>query len=108
VWGTWCAECRAEHATLLQIRKEGKVLMVGLNYKDEDPAARDWLMQLGNPYEVIVADHEGRAAIDWGVYGAPETFLVNPSGTIVHKVVGQVTAESWRTQFLPLIEGAAK
>lgn len=108
VWGTWCAECRAEHATLLRIRQEGKVRLVGLNYKDEDAAARDWLMQLGNPYEVIAADHEGRAAIDWGVYGAPETFLVNPAGTIVHKVVGQVTAENWRTQFLPLIEGAAK
>ena len=108
VWGTWCAECRAEHATLLQIRQEGKVLMVGLNYKDEDSAARDWLTKLGNPYEIIAADHEGRAAIDWGVYGAPETFLVNPAGTIVHKVVGQVTAENWRTQFLPLIEGAAK
>ena len=108
VWGTWCAECRAEHATLLQIRQEGKVLMVGLNYKDEDSAARDWLTKLGNPYEVIAADHEGRAAIDWGVYGAPETFLVNPAGTHVHKVVGQVTAENWRTQFLPLIEGSAK
>jgi cytochrome c biogenesis protein CcmG, thiol:disulfide interchange protein DsbE len=108
VWGTWCAECRAEHATLLQIRQEGKVLMVGLNYKDEDAAARAWLTQLGNPYEVIAADHEGRAAIDWGVYGAPETFLVNPAGTIVHKVVGQVTPENWRTQFLPLIEGTAK
>jgi cytochrome c biogenesis protein CcmG, thiol:disulfide interchange protein DsbE len=108
VWGTWCAECRAEHAMLLQIRQQGKVLMVGLNYKDEDAAARDWLTQLGNPYAVIAADHEGRAAIDWGVYGAPETFLINPAGTIVHKVVGQVTAENWRTQFLPLIEGAAK
>jgi cytochrome c biogenesis protein CcmG/thiol:disulfide interchange protein DsbE len=108
VWGTWCGECRAEHATLLQIRKEGKVTMVGLNYKDEDAAARDWLTQLGNPYEVVAADHEGRAAIDWGVYGAPETFLVNPAGTIVHKVVGQVTAENWRAQFLPLIEGTAK
>lgn len=108
VWGTWCAECRAEHQTLLQIRQAGKVRMVGLNYKDEDAAARDWLTQLGNPYDVIAVDHEGRAAIDWGVYGAPETFLVNPAGTIVHKVVGQVTAENWRSQFLPLIEGGAK
>ena len=64
--------------------------------------------QLGNPYEVVAVDHEGRAAIDWGVYGAPETFLVNPAGIIVHKVVGQVTAENWRAQFLPLIEGSAK
>jgi cytochrome c biogenesis protein CcmG, thiol:disulfide interchange protein DsbE len=108
VWGTWCAECRAEHQALLQIRQEGKVLMVGMNYKDEDAAARDWLMQLGNPYDVIAVDREGRAAIDWGVYGAPETFLVDPAGTIVHKLVGAVTPEVWRTQFLPLINAVAK
>jgi cytochrome c biogenesis protein CcmG, thiol:disulfide interchange protein DsbE len=108
VWGTWCAECRAEHQALLQIRQEGKVLMVGMNYKDEDAAARDWLMQLGNPYDVIAVDREGRAAIDWGVYGAPETFLVDPAGTIVHKLVGVVTPEVWRTQFLPLINAVAK
>lgn len=107
VWGTWCAECRAEHQTLLQIRQEGKVLMVGLNYKDEDVAARDWLMQLGNPYDVVAVDHEGRAAIDWGVYGAPETFLVDPQGMIVHKLVGALTPDAWRTGFLPLIDQPA-
>jgi cytochrome c biogenesis protein CcmG, thiol:disulfide interchange protein DsbE len=104
VWGTWCAECRAEHETLLQIRQEGKVLMVGLNYKDEDGAARDWVAQLGNPYDVIAVDHEGRAAIDWGVYGAPETFLIDPKGVIVHKYIAALTPEIWRTQFLPLID----
>jgi cytochrome c biogenesis protein CcmG, thiol:disulfide interchange protein DsbE len=104
VWGTWCGECRAEHQTLMQIRQEGKVRMVGLNYKDEDAAARDWLAQLGNPYEVIAVDHEGRAAIDWGVYGAPETFLVDPQGVIVHKLFGAVTPENWRAQFLPLVD----
>jgi len=108
VWGTWCAECRAEHETLLQIRQEGKVLMVGLNYKDEDGAARDWLAQLGNPYDLIVVDHEGRAAIDWGVYGAPETFLIDPSGTIVHKYISAMTPDIWRAQFLPLIDKGAK
>jgi cytochrome c biogenesis protein CcmG, thiol:disulfide interchange protein DsbE len=108
VWGTWCGECRAEHGTLLGIKQEGKVAMLGLDYKDEDPAARAWLAELGNPFDVVAVDPEGRAAIDWGVYGAPETFLVNPQGTIVHKVVGAVTPESWRSQFLPLILGTAR
>ena len=107
VWGTWCVECRAEHETLLQIRQEGKVLMVGLNYKDEDVAARDWVAQLGNPYDVIAVDHEGRAAIDWGVYGAPETFLIDPSGVIVHKYIRALTPDIWRTQFLPHINKGA-
>lgn len=105
VWGTWCVECRAEHATLLDIQQGGKVQVVGLNYKDEDQAARDWLTELGNPYTAIAVDREGRAAIDYGVYGAPESFLVNPQGVIVHKVVGVITPESWRSTLLPLIEG---
>jgi cytochrome c biogenesis protein CcmG, thiol:disulfide interchange protein DsbE len=106
VWGTWCAECRAEHATLLDIKREGKVQLVGLNYRDDDTAARQWLVQLGNPYDVTVVDHEGRAAIDWGVYGAPETFLINPASVIVYKHLSQITPEVWRTKFLPMIEGA--
>jgi cytochrome c biogenesis protein CcmG/thiol:disulfide interchange protein DsbE len=106
VWGTWCVECRAEHQTLLDIKQEGKAIVVGLNYKDEDELARQWLLELGNPYEAIAVDKEGRAAIDYGVYGAPESFLVNPQGVIVHKVVGIVTPERWRTVMLPLIEGA--
>jgi cytochrome c biogenesis protein CcmG, thiol:disulfide interchange protein DsbE len=107
VWGTWCPECRAEHQTLLDIQKEGKAVVIGLNYKDEDAKARQWLAELGNPYEAVAVDQEGRAAIDYGVYGAPESFLVNPEGLIVHKVVGVVTPESWRSTLLPLIEGKA-
>jgi cytochrome c biogenesis protein CcmG/thiol:disulfide interchange protein DsbE len=108
VWGTWCGECRAEHQTLLDIKRSGKLMMVGLNYKDEDPKAREWLGQLGNPYDAVAVDKEGRAAIDWGVYGAPETFLVNPQGIIVHKIVGQVTADAWQSKLLPMIEGMTK
>ena len=108
VWGTWCVECRAEHQTLLDIQRDGKAAVVGLNYKDDDAAARQWLMELGNPYTVVAVDREGRAAIDYGVYGAPESFLVNPEGVIVHKVVGVITPESWRTTMLPLIEGVSK
>jgi cytochrome c biogenesis protein CcmG, thiol:disulfide interchange protein DsbE len=108
VWGTWCVECRAEHQTLLDIQQEGKALVVGLNYKDEDELARQWLQELGNPYAAVAVDKEGRAAIDYGVYGAPESFLVSPEGVVVHKVVGVVTPEHWRTVMLPMIEGTAK
>src|SRR5689334_4090112 len=101
VWGTWCFECRAEHDALLEIKKMGQVPLIGLDWKDEDPQALQWLSELGNPYDVVAADREGRIAIDWGVYGAPETFLVNPQGVVVHKYVGPMTLEVWQTQFLP-------
>ena len=101
VWGTWCVECRAEHSALLEIRKQGQVPLVGLDWKDEDPQALQWLTELGNPYDVIAADREGRTAIDYGVYGAPETFLVNPQGIVVYKYVGPLTLEAWQTQFVP-------
>ncbi|HXR51761.1 MAG TPA: redoxin domain-containing protein, partial [Steroidobacteraceae bacterium] len=90
------------------IQREGKVLVVGLNYKDEDEAARQWLKELGNPFDAIAVDREGRVAIDYGVYGAPETFLINPQGIIVHKVVSVITPDLWQKTLLPLIEGAAK
>nr|ART39244.1 H573 [uncultured bacterium] len=108
VWGTWCGECRVEHPVLLDMQRSGKLQLLGLNYKDNDEAARQWLGELGNPFAAIAVDREGRAAIDYGVYGAPESFLVNPAGIIVHKVVGVVTAESWRDTLLPLIEGDVK
>jgi len=105
VWGTWCPECHTEHPVLLDIAKEGKVKLIGLNYKDEDELARQWLVELGNPYAAVAVDKQGDTAIDFGVYGAPESFLVNPQGVIVHKVVGAVTPDLWRTKMLPLIEG---
>ncbi len=107
VWGTWCVECRREHAMLLDIQKEGKVAILGLNYQDEDDKARKWLAELGNPYAAVGVDREGRTGIDFGVYGAPENFLVNPQGIIVHKLALGLTPESWREQFLPLIEGSS-
>ncbi len=108
VWATWCVECAKEHSELLDIKRTGKVALLGLNYKDEDDAARQWLAERGNPFDAVAIDHDGRAAIDYGVYGAPETFLVNPAGVIVHKVVGVVTAESWQNTLLPFIEGKTK
>jgi cytochrome c biogenesis protein CcmG, thiol:disulfide interchange protein DsbE len=101
VWGTWCEECRAEHATLLQIKQQGRVPIIGIDWKDDDAQAKSWLATLGNPYQHIGADREGRVAIDWGVYGAPESFLVNPAGTIVYKYVGAITPQVWEREFLP-------
>jgi cytochrome c biogenesis protein CcmG/thiol:disulfide interchange protein DsbE len=100
VWGTWCFACRDEHNALLQIQKLGQVPLIGLDWKDEDPQALQWLSQLGNPYDVVAADREGRTAIDLGVTGAPETFLVNPQGVIVYKYVGPLTLEAWQAEFV--------
>jgi cytochrome c biogenesis protein CcmG, thiol:disulfide interchange protein DsbE len=106
VWGTWCSECRAEHETLLQLRREAVVPLIGLDWKDDDAQALAWLSQLGNPYQVVAADRSGRAAIDWGVYGAPETFLVNPQGIVVYKHIGALTRETWTREILPRVSAA--
>jgi cytochrome c biogenesis protein CcmG/thiol:disulfide interchange protein DsbE len=100
VWGTWCVECRAEHEMLLEANRAGVVPIIGLDWKDEDDHALEWLAQLGNPYQAVAVDHAGRTAIDWGVYGAPESFLVNAQGVIVYKLVGPLTRESWAREFL--------
>jgi cytochrome c biogenesis protein CcmG, thiol:disulfide interchange protein DsbE len=106
VWGTWCYECRAEHQTLLEVQHAAVVPIIGLDWKDDDAQARDWLTQLGNPYERVAVDHQGRTAIDWGVYGAPETFLVNPAGVVVYKLVGPLTHEAWTHDILPRLPRA--
>jgi cytochrome c biogenesis protein CcmG/thiol:disulfide interchange protein DsbE len=105
VWGTWCVGCRAEHAMLLEAKKENRVPIIGLNWKDDDGAALKWLAELGNPYDVVLADHDGRAAIDWGVYLAPESFLVNDKGIVVHKQAGPMTREVWNRDFVPRLGG---
>jgi cytochrome c biogenesis protein CcmG/thiol:disulfide interchange protein DsbE len=101
VWGTWCVECRDEHATLLQIKQQGRVQIIGIDWKDDDAQARSWLTEMGNPYDHVGADREGRVAIEWGVYGAPESFLVNPDGTVVYKQVGALSPRIWAQEFLP-------
>jgi cytochrome c biogenesis protein CcmG, thiol:disulfide interchange protein DsbE len=101
VWGTWCVECRAEHETLLEVRDSRRVPLIGLDWKDEDARANAWLTQLGNPYETVALDHSGRTAIDWGVYAAPETFLVNPQGIVVYKYIGPLTHDAWTREILP-------
>jgi cytochrome c biogenesis protein CcmG/thiol:disulfide interchange protein DsbE len=105
VWGTWCGGCRQEHETLLQVHRAAVVPIIGLDWKDDDTQARDWLTQLGNPYQSVATDHSGRVAIDWGVYGAPETFLVNPQGIVVYKHIGGLTLEVWTREILPRVSG---
>jgi cytochrome c biogenesis protein CcmG/thiol:disulfide interchange protein DsbE len=103
VWGTWCVECRAEHEVLLQIKQEARVPIIGIDWKDQNEDALTWLEQLGNPYERVGTDQDGRVAIDWGVYGAPESFLINPAGTVVYKHIGAMTSQVWQQEFLPRV-----
>jgi cytochrome c biogenesis protein CcmG/thiol:disulfide interchange protein DsbE len=90
---------------LLQVRRAGVVPIIGLDWKDDDAQALNWLRQLGNPYESVAIDRNGRAAIDWGVYGAPETFLVSPQGVVVYKHVGALTPDTWTREILPRVSG---
>jgi cytochrome c biogenesis protein CcmG/thiol:disulfide interchange protein DsbE len=106
IWGTWCFACREEHAVLMEIARRGEVPLVGLNWKDELAPAQQWLQQLGNPYVGTAFDPQGDVGIDWGAYGAPETYLVDARGTIVYKYVSPVTIEVWEREFLPRIKQA--
>jgi len=91
VWGSWCVECRNEHAALTAFAERNLVPVVGLNWKDDGSDAKRWLAKFGDPYDVIPVDADGRVAIDYGVYGAPETFLVDADGIIRFKHVGPLT-----------------
>lgn len=104
VWASWCVACRVEHKHLLQYAKSGVVPIYGLNYKDKREDALAWLGELGDPYVLNAVDLEGRVGMDYGVYGAPETYLIDKSGTIRHKHVGVVEPEIWSKDFLPLIQ----
>ena len=107
VWGTWCVACRDEHEALLAISKQNVLPLVGLNWKDEDDAAIDWLKQLGNPYSVVAVDSDGRTAIEFGVYGAPETFFIDADGRVQYRHVGPMTDEVWQREFLSRIPRGA-
>jgi cytochrome c biogenesis protein CcmG/thiol:disulfide interchange protein DsbE len=106
VWASWCVPCRQEHPLLMQLAESGAVKVVGINYKDQPENALRFLGELGNPYEAVGVDASGRTAIDWGVYGVPESYLVDETGTIVYKKVGPFSEESFTEELLPAIERA--
>lgn len=103
VWASWCVACRLEHPLVLAAAKNGEVPIYGLNYKDKRADAVGWLEKFGNPYVSSVSDTEGLVGIDFGVYGVPETFVIDKQGVIRHKVIGPLTTETLRDTVLPLV-----
>ena len=106
VFASWCGPCRVEHPQLAELAKDKRFRTVGINYKDQPDNAARFLSELGNPYTAIGVDIKGRAAIDWGVYGVPETFIVGRDGVIRHKFIGPITAEAAEAVIKPEIEKA--
>jgi cytochrome c biogenesis protein CcmG/thiol:disulfide interchange protein DsbE len=104
VWASWCAPCREEHPLVIAFAKRSGVPVYGLNYKDKPVAATQWLQQLGNPYAATLVDADGKAGIDWGVYGVPETFVIDKTGVIRYKHIGPLTEEAVRTRLEPLVK----
>lgn len=104
VWATWCPTCLSEHESLMQIASTGKVRIVGVNYKDDRAKALRWLTEYGNPYEMVIEDADGRLGIELGVYGAPETFLLDANGAVIYKRVGDVNSRIWRDEILPRLD----
>jgi cytochrome c biogenesis protein CcmG/thiol:disulfide interchange protein DsbE len=102
VWASWCVSCREEHAFLNELSKRG-VPLVGLNYKDQRENALKWLEKFDNPYTLSVSDLDGHVGIDYGVYGAPETFLIDKDGVIRYKQIGAMTPQAWRDKIEPLM-----
>lgn len=103
VWASWCVSCRDEHPVLVELAKTGIVPVYGLNYKDERDDALQWLRQFGDPYTVSIVDREGRTGIDYGVYGVPETYVIDKEGVIRYKQIGPVTVEALQSKILPLV-----
>jgi cytochrome c biogenesis protein CcmG, thiol:disulfide interchange protein DsbE len=106
VWATWCVGCRQEHGFLVEVAETSGVPVYGLNWKDDRAEALRWLATLGDPYVASGFDEIGQVAIDWGVYGAPETFLLAADGTVLYKHIAPLTREIWNREFVPRIENA--
>jgi cytochrome c biogenesis protein CcmG/thiol:disulfide interchange protein DsbE len=104
VWASWCVTCRIEHPVIESLSASGAVRVIGMNYRDDPNDARRWLNRYGNPYEMNLADPTGRTSIDFGVYAAPESFLVDASGRIVFKQIGAVTPEVIQKEILPRLQ----
>jgi len=103
VWASWCPTCRYEHPVITELAKSGAVRVIGLNYRDEANDAQQWLQRFGDPYEFSLADVSGRIGIDFGVYAAPESFLVDAEGNVVYKQIGAMTHEVIEQEILPRI-----
>lgn len=103
VFASWCVACRDEHPLFMQLKADGVVPIHGLNYKDQPDHASRWLNTLGDPYTRTGSDHDGRVAIDWGVYGVPETFVITKDGRIAHKHIGPLTPKDVEETIVPLI-----
>ena len=104
VWASWCVACREEHPNLVELARSGAVPIYGLNYKDERADGIAWLTRFGNPYQLSAYDRDGRIGIDYGVYGVPETYVIDKAGVIRYKRIGVVTPEILREKILPLVK----
>ena len=108
VWASWCVSCRQEHPILVDLAKSGLVPIYGLNYKDPREDALKWLKQFGDPYTLSIVDAEGRVGIDYGVYGVPETYVIDKAGVIRYKQIGPVTQDALEKTILPLVKELQK
>lgn len=108
VWASWCGPCQLEHPLLVDFAARTKVPVVGLNYKDKPEAARAWLQRLGNPYSATLVDSQGRTGIDFGVYGVPETFVIDREGIVRYRQAGPLTREALEQRVLPLLRQLEK
>jgi cytochrome c biogenesis protein CcmG/thiol:disulfide interchange protein DsbE len=102
-WASWCVPCLAEHPLVQQLASDSKVQVIGMNYKDKTEDAQRWLARHGNPYTTVLVDRQGAVGIDYGVYGVPETYVIDKAGVIRHKQIGPITPEALRDKILPLI-----
>jgi cytochrome c biogenesis protein CcmG/thiol:disulfide interchange protein DsbE len=107
VWASWCVSCRVEHPLLVEMSRRGIVPIVGLNYKDKRDEGVQWLTKFGNPYALSAYDVDGKVGIDYGVYGVPETFVIDRSGVIRYKQIGPITPEALEKKILPLLKSLA-
>ncbi len=103
VWASWCAPCREEHPLLVRLARETPLAIVGLNYKDDPRSAQEWLLKLGDPYFATASDLDGSVGIEYGVYGVPETFVIDRDGVVRHRHVGPLTPAAWSDQIAPLL-----
>jgi cytochrome c biogenesis protein CcmG/thiol:disulfide interchange protein DsbE len=108
VWASWCVSCRVEHPLLLQLAQANLVSVYGLDYKDKPDDARAWLSQNGDPYTASIVDQDGRVGIDYGVYGVPETFVIDRSGIVRYKQIGPLSVEALQEKILPLVRELQK